>query len=521
VWGPDAGLDPPASTAFRQDQPVLLAEVVATSERVRSTRSRSAKVSAMAGLLGALGPEEVEAAAAFLAGEARHGPLGVGWATIAAVEVVPRADATLTVTDLDVAIAALAALGGPGSAGARARLLHDLFGRATAAEADFIRRLLLGDLRQGALEGVMTDAVSRAARVPVDAVRRAVMLSGNLHGVAEVALTSGENGLSAIGLRVLTPVRPMLASTAADVTEALGACGLSSVEWKLDGARVQVHRRGERVALFPRNLNDVTGRLPGVVAVVRSLPVDQVVLDGEVIGSGEGDRPRPFQETMSRFGRHAGGDDGLLAGFFDCLHLDGTDLLDRPLVERLGALETAAAPWRVPTVLTEDPGDATTFLDGALEAGHEGVVVKAAGSRYEAGRRGGAWRKVKPVRTFDLVVLAAEWGHGRRRGWLSNLHLGARDPAGGFLMVGKTFKGLTDEVLTWQTGRLLELEVARVGIVVEVRPELVVEVALDGVQASTRYPGQLALRFARVKRYRPDKDPTEADTIDSLRTLLR
>jgi DNA ligase 1 len=310
----------------------------------------------------------------------------------------------------------------------------------------------------------------------------------------------------------------MLAATSNTVGEAVAACGRSSVEWKLDGARVQAHRLGDEVRLFTRNLNDVTARLPGIVDVVRSLPVHAVVLDGEVLYGGE--RPAAFQDTMRRFTNHSAGGGGLGVWFFDVLHVDGDDLLDEPLEVRLEVLERVAGPWRIPGTLTADPNEAAAVLDDALAHGHEGVVVKGASSLYEAGRRGSAWRKVKPVRTLDLVVLAAEWGHGRRRGWLSNLHLGARDPAGGFVMVGKTFKGLTDELLAWQTEQLLARETGRSGIVVEVRPELVVEIALDGVQRSTRYAGGVALRFARVKRYRDDKSPEDADTIDAVRALL-
>jgi DNA ligase-1 len=308
----------------------------------------------------------------------------------------------------------------------------------------------------------------------------------------------------------------MLASTAASVTEAIGACGLSSVEWKLDGARIQAHRSGGEVRLYTRNGNDITDRLPGVVDVVRSMPAHALVLDGEVLGEGV------FQETMSSFGRQDGvAGASLHAWFFDCLHVDGEDLLDHPLTERLAVLDRVAGRWRIPGVVTDDAAEAEAFADDALARGHEGVMVKAAGSTYEAGRRGGSWKKVKPVRTLDLVVLAAEWGHGRRQGWLSNLHLGARDPDGGPpIMVGKTFKGLTDELLTWQTAALLEREVARSGITVHVRPELVVEIALDGVQRSTRYDGGVALRFARVRRYRDDKSPADTDTIDAVRALL-
>jgi DNA ligase-1 len=494
-----------------QDLAVLLAEVVATCSLVASTSSRSGKIAALADLLRRVPAPEIEAVVAVLAGEPRQGKVGIGWATLMAVaELAPGAAvATLTVSDLDSAVSGLQAVAGSGSGATRHRLLSELLGRATTEEAFFIRRLLMGELRHGALEGVVTDAVARAASVPVAAVRRAVMLAGNLGRVAVVALSQGEAGLAAIGLVVLRPVQPMLASTAASVAEAV--TGLSSVEWKLDGARVQAHRAGDEVRLFTRNLNDVTARLAGVVAMVREMAASRFVLDGEVIG------PEMFQDTMSRF---SGGGPDLAVWWFDCLHLDGEDLMDRPLLERRRALEAVAGERCVPVVVTDDAAVAGRFLEDAVAAGHEGVMVKVANSRYEAGRRGSAWKKVKPVRTLDLVVLAAEWGHGRRRGWLSNLHLGARDPRGGFVMLGKTFKGLTDEMLRWQTARLLELETAREGIVVRVRPELVVEIALDGVQASTRYPGGVALRFARVRRFRDDKSAVDIDVIDVVRAML-
>jgi len=339
-------------------------------------------------------------------------------------------------------------------------------------------------------------------------------------------MVEGEPGLSNVHLRLFCPVLPMLAATSASVAEAVEGCGLSSVEWKLDGIRLQVHRDGDEVRLYTRNLNDVTDRLPAVVEVVRGFPASQLMLDGEVLGLGDDQRPDAFQDTMSRFGRRTGLDAaasaGLVVRFFDVMHVDGDDLLDRPLVDRIDVLERVVGPYRIPGVITADAAEGQAVLDDALANGHEGVMVKAASSLYEAGRRGQAWRKVKPVLTFDLVVLAAEWGSGRRRGWLSNLHLGARDPAapGQFVMVGKTFKGLTDELLTWQTEQFLARETTRSDHVVHVRPELVVEIALDGVQASTRYRGGVALRFARVRRYRPDKSATEADTIDSVRALL-
>jgi DNA ligase-1 len=503
---------------------MLLAEVVRTSEAVASTRARSAKVASLAGLLQRLAPDEVEAAVAFLVGRPRQGKIGIGWATLRAVAPPPADEPSIEILELDRAISDLQVLEGQGSGARRAGLLGDLLARATAAEADFVRRLLIGDLRQGALEGVMADAVARASGIPLATVRRAAMLAGDLARVATVALTDGEPGLDAVGLEVLRPVLPMLASTAPDVASALAELGPSQIEWKLDGARIQAHRRGDDVRLFTRNLNDVTDRLPAVVDLLRALDVDQIVLDGEVLGvTDEG--PEAFQETMSSFGRRTAGAGpparaSLGVWFFDILHLDGEDLLDRPLADRSAALDGIGAP-RIPSLATDDLDAVLAFQREALAAGHEGVMVKAVGSSYEAGRRGAAWRKVKPVHTLDLVVLAAEWGSGRRRGWLSNLHLGARDPDGGFVMVGKTFKGLTDALLEWQTAQFLVRESGRPHPhVVEIDPPLVVEIALDGVQASTRYAGGVALRFARVRRYRDDKDPADADTIESVRAML-
>jgi DNA ligase-1 len=509
----------------REELSLPLADLVNTSATVAGTRARSAKVSALAELLRRVPPSEVGVAVGFLVGAPRQGRVGVGWALLGpTTDLEPATGATLNVADVDAAIDGLQRTTGTGSTAARRRIVEDLFGRATTEEADFLRRLLIGELRQGALDGSMTDAIAKAAGVPVAVVRRAAMLAGDLCRVAADALEGGEEALTAIGLEVLRPVLPMLAATAPTVAEALQANGPSSVEWKLDGARIQAHRRGDDVRLFTRNLNDVTERLPGVVDVVRKLPVERVILDGEVYGSALGeDGAGPFQDTMSRFSRLEPDADGeLQVRFFDVLHVDGADLIDEPLQQRLAALERSVGErHRVPGIVTDDLAEAQSFADEALALGHEGVMVKSLTSPYEAGRRGSAWRKVKPVRTLDLVVLAAEWGHGRRRGWLSNLHLGARDPdAGGFLMVGKTFKGLTDALLTWQTEQLLERETGREGITVHVRPELVVEIALDGVQRSTRYPGGVALRFARVKRYRDDKSAADADTIDAVRALL-
>ncbi|MBV8983805.1 MAG: ATP-dependent DNA ligase [Acidimicrobiia bacterium] len=504
-----------------------LADVVATSTAVSSTRARSAKVAALAELLQRVPSAEIAITVGFLVGAPRQGRVGVGWALLGpAIDIPPAAEATLTVADVDGAIDELERTTGAGSTATRRRIVDNLFGRATAEEADFLRRLLIGDLRQGALEGVMTDAIAKAAGTPIAVVRRAAMLAGDLCRVAAVALEGAEDALGAIGLEVLRPVLPMLAATSATVADALDANGASSIEWKLDGARIQAHRRGDDVRLFTRNLNDVTERLPTVVDVLRQLPVTAVILDGEVYGAAVSeDAAGPFQETMSRFSRHEpdADDPGRLhVRFFDILHADGKDLIDEPLEQRSQTLARLIPDAnRVPGIVTGDAEEAQRFADEAVALGHEGVMVKALGSVYEAGRRGSAWRKVKPVKTLDLVVLGAEWGHGRRQGWLSNLHLGARDPdTGEFVMVGKTFKGLTDALLTWQTDQFLARETHREGITVFVRPELVVEIALDGAQRSPRYPGGVALRFARVKRYRDDKSPSEADTLDAVRALL-
>jgi DNA ligase 1 len=497
----------------------LLADVVATSAAVTATRSRSEKVALLAELLRRLEPGEVRVAVGFLAGAPRQGRVGVGYATVYGVELEPAAAPSLTVTELDRTITEVQASTGGGSAGRRKQLLGELFGRATEEEAAFVKRLLTGELRQGALAGVMIDAVAKAAGVSGELARRALMLSGDLTRTAEIALTAGEEGLREVGLELFRPILPMLASTAESVSEAVESFERASVEWKLDGIRIQIHRRDDEVRIYTRNLNDLTRALPGIAEAVRGLAVRQAVFDGEALWMSE-DRPAAFQDTVSQLDS-AAPPEGVVTFLFDLLHVDGEDLLDAPLSERSARLEAIAPALRIPSRLTTDPDEAERVLEEALEAGHEGVVVKDAASPYAAGRRGKAWRKVKPVRTYDLVVLGAEWGHGRRQGWLSNLHLGARDPRSGeFVMVGKTFKGMTDELLDWQTKELLARETNRQGITVFVRPELVVEIALDGVQSSTRYPGGVALRFARVKGYRPDKSAEEADTIDDLRALL-
>jgi DNA ligase-1 len=497
----------------------LLAEVVAASAAVTGTSSRSRKVAILAELLRKLDADEVPIAVGLLSGVPRQGRVGVGYSTIYGIEQQPAADPPLTVADLDRAIADVQAATGPGSAGSRKELLGGLIARATAQEAEFVKRLFTGELRQGALAGVMADAVAKAADVSTEVARRALMLSGDLTRTAEIAMTEGEEGLRAVGLEIFRPILPMLASTAESVAEALAGFDRASVEWKLDGIRIQIHRRGDEVRIYTRNLNEITQALPGIVDAVLQVPVEQAVFDGEALWMGD-DRPAAFQETVSQIDADAP-PEGIVTFLFDLLHVDGDDLLDRPLEERATRLAALAPELKIPAVVTSDPDEGQRVLDEALGAGHEGVVVKDAASLYAAGRRGKAWRKVKPVRTYDLVVLGAEWGHGRRQGWLSNLHLGARDPrTGEFVMVGKTFKGMTDELLEWQTKELLRRETNRRGIAVFVRPELVVEIALDGVQSSTRYPGGVALRFARVKRYRPDKNAAEADTIDDLRALL-
>src|ERR671922_601548 len=497
----------------------LLADIVEASRAVAETSSRSRKVATLAELLRRLDPDEVPLAVGFLAGVPRQGRVGVGYSTIYGLERAPAAEPSLTIAELDRAIAEVEAVAGSGSAARRKEILGELLGRATEQEADFVKRLFTGELRQGALAGVMVEAIAKAAGVSGELARRALMLSGDLTRTAEIAIAQGEAGLREVGFRIFQPILPMLASTAASVAEAVGSFERASVEWKLDGIRIQIHRRGDEVRIYTRNLNDVTYALPGIVEAVRRLPVTDAVLDGEALWMGE-HGPAAFQDTVSQIDVEAP-PEGIVTFLFDLLYVDGDDLLDTPLEERERRLEAIAPHLKIPGVVTSDPQAAENVLDEALHAGHEGVVVKDAASLYSAGRRGKTWRKVKPVRTYDLVVLGAEWGHGRRQGWLSNLHLGARDARSGeMVMVGKCFKGLTDELLEWQTRELLARETGRRGIAVLVRPELVVEIALDGVQSSTRYPGGVALRFARVKRYRPDKRAEEADTIDDLRALL-
>ena len=497
---------------------MLLAELTATSEALRATPARNEKIERLAETLRRTEPGEAAIAVAYLSGELRQRQIGVGYRSLRDLPAA-AAEATLALSEVDAACEAIGAMAGPGSQAARRDALGTLFARATGPEQRFLVALLTGELRQGAQEGVMVEAVARAAEVPRDAVRRACMLSGNLGATAAAALAGGAEALRAVGLEVGRPVQPMLAAPGDDIDGALVKTGPAAVEYKLDGARLQVHRRDDEVRAFTRSLDDITARVPEVVEAVLALPARELVLDGEAIALKPDGRPYPFQVTASRLGtRRADASAPLTPLFFDLLHVDGEDLIDRPGAERAAALD-ALVPTasRVPRALIADRADAHAFLDAALAAGHEGVLVKSLEAPYAAGRRGAGWLKVKPRHTLDLVVLAAEWGHGRRRGWLSNLHLGARDPSGdGFVMLGKTFKGLTDAMLTWQTERLLALEVARDDWTVHVRPDLVVEIAFDGVQTSSRYPGGVALRFARVLRHRPDKSAAQADTLDAV-----
>jgi DNA ligase 1 len=504
-----------------------LQELVEVSRGVGATRSRTRKVELLAGALARLEPHERTAGVSFLAGEPRQERLELGPAAVFGVEVDASAQARLEVAEVDATLQRIADVEqGTGSRSRRLQLLADLLGRASAGEQDWLRSLVLRELRQGALEGVLVQAVARAAALDERLVRRAAMLSGDLPGVVEAALDGGEQALADIRLQVGVALQPMLAATAGSVAEALEGLDEVAVEAKLDGARIQVHRDGDEVRVFTRNLREISARVPEVVDAVRGLAVSRVVLDGEAIAFDDQGRPRSFQETMERFGRERDVEAAragrlLHARFFDVLHLDGDDVLDRPLRERLDLLAaTVDAELRIDRLVTSQSHEVEAFLERTLAAGHEGIMVKDPEAPYEAGRRGSAWRKVKPVHTLDLVVLAVEWGSGRRRGWLSNLHLGARaDDGDGFVMLGKTFKGLTDETLAWQTEQLLAREVDRDGHVVHVRPDLVVEVALDGVVRSPRYPGGLALRFARVRGYRPDKDPTDADTLATVRAI--
>jgi len=507
-----------------------LASVVETSRRVAQASGRLEKIGLLASLLASVPPEEIEIAVAFLSGSFRQAKLGVGYAALqAAMPESPSESPSLELSEVDASfhhISRVAA--GKGSISERVRLLAELLARATRVEQEFLFHLVVGELRQGAVEGLMLEAVAKAAAVPAERVRRARMMAGDLTSVARAALTGEGGDLAGFATQLFRPVHPMLAGSADDAEVAVEELGEAALEYKLDGARIQVHKSGDEVGVFSRRLNDVTAAVPELVEAVRALRADELILDGEVIALRENGTPHPFQTTMSRFGRRLEIDRmrrdlPLTPFFFDLLYLDGSPLLDEPARRRLTALADAVPEsMLVPRLLTSSTTEARRFLQTALERGHEGIMAKALDAPYQAGHRGRRWLKVKPANTLDLVVLAAEWGHGRRQGWLSNLHLGARNPMdGGFVMLGKTFKGMTDEMLDWQSKKLLELEVARDGYTVYVRPELVVEVAFNEVQASSQYPGGVALRFARIKRYRTDKTAGEADTIESVQQIYR
>ena len=488
--------------------------IVSASSRVAATSKRSEKVAIIADILRGSPVEEVPVVVGLLLGEPRQGRIGVGWASLRDVRPDPADASTVTVHEMDELFTTLARTTGEGSQAGRRELLRSLMARLSAEEQAHLERIIGGEMRQGANDGVVTDAVAKAAGVPATALRRAVMLLGDLGEAARRAL-AGEP--LDVGLTPGVGVWPMLAGTAPSVTQALALTGPASVEAKLDGARVQIHRRGDDVKVFTRSLREIATGVPELVAAARSIPVDEFVLDGEALGLDEDGAPLAFQDSMS-------GGSVLRPFFFDVLHLGGTSLIDAPLRERKAALlDAVPASLLLPTIETADAAAAEEFAAATVAAGHEGVMVKALDSPYQAGRRGATWRKVKPVHTLDLVVLAAEWGHGRRTGWLSNLHLGARGDAGTFVMVGKTFKGLTDELLRWQTSELQARAIGEPerGYIQHVRPELVVEIAIDGVQRSSRYPGGVALRFARVRRYRPDKSPAEADRIERVQQLLK
>jgi ATP-dependent DNA ligase I len=487
---------------------VLLQSLVSCSTKVAATSGRLAKIELLAGLLKQATPEEMELAIAYLSGKTRQAKAGVGWATLQAAKTPGVKRSELGIKDVDDVLERIAHTSGKGSATEKTQLLKSLFARATAEEQDFLFRLITGELRQGALEGIMVEAVAKARDLPADEVRRAMMVAGDLRAVAK-------GDLASFKIQLFRPVKPMLSKTATDVAAALGELGPASFEYKLDGIRIQVHKNAHEVRIFSRTLNDITSELPTVVDISKKVDLNEAILDGEAIVLGAENRPVRFQETMKGLG-------GGIPFFFDILYLDGSSLLDQPYSTRAKILaEHVPQSQRPPRLVTADAQQAQEFFEAAIAAGQEGLMAKGLESKYEAGRRGGAWFKIKRANTLDLVVLAAEWGHGRRKGKLSNLHLGARDPngGGGFVMLGKTFKGMTDEMLDWQTKKLEELRIRESGITVYVRPELVVEIAFNGLQDSSHYPGGLALRFARVIRYRDDKKPEEADTIETVRKL--
>jgi DNA ligase-1 len=504
---------------------MLLAAVVETSRRVAETTKRLEKVDLLARLLKQLHPEEVEIVVAFLTGRTRQGRIGIGYGTIRDAKGSPAPEPSLEVAEIDRTFESITKIQGSGSQRQRLELLSGMFARATEPEQQFLVGLLMGELRQGALEGIMVDAVAKASGIPADRVRRAVMMAGDIAVVARALIEKGESGLHAYDVQLFRPIQPMLAQTAEDVSEALADLGEAALEFKMDGARVQVHKSGDNVTVYSRALNDVSAAVPEVVEAVRALPAHDLILDGEVLSLLPDGRPQPFQITMRRFGRKLDvermrAELPMTPFWFDLLYLNGGSLLDEPQARRFRALAELAPQSLIPNIIASSAAAGDEFFEQSLSRGHEGIMAKATGATYAAGARGQSWLKIKRPRTLDLVILAAEWGHGRRQGWLSNLHLGARDTEkGGFAMLGKTFKGLTDEMLAWQTQELLKLEIGRDSYTVHVEPKLVVEIAFNEIQASPRYPSGLALRFARVKRYRPDKTAAESDTFQTVQKL--
>jgi DNA ligase-1 len=507
----------------------LIADLAEASRAVSATSKRIAKISELARCLRALDQDEIAIAVHYLSGELTQGKIGIPFASLhAAAGQPPAAEPTLTIKQLDELLTNYADLRGAGSATKRANLIAGLFEQASANEREFLFRLLIGELRQGALGGVMLEAIAAAAGIAPADVRRAAMYAKDLGVLAEVAITEGAQALSRFDLVLMSPVAPMLAQTAVDVAEAIDTLGTAIFEWKMDGARIQAHKRDQEVRIYTRSLNDVTAAIPEIEAAVRELPVKDVILDGEAISFTASGRPHSFQTTMRRFGRKLNvaamqAELPIQAFFFDCLFLDSESLAQRSTAERIEKLKHfVPAAMQMPRLITSDTAEAQAFYEQAIASGHEGIMAKSLEVPYEAGNRGAGWLKIKRAHTLDLVVLAAEWGHGRRTGKLSNLHLGALDPATGeYVMLGKTFKGLTDEMLAWQTQEFLAREIERDRMTVYVKPELVVEIAFSDLQISSRYPGGLALRLARVKRYRPDKTASDADTMESVRLIAR
>jgi DNA ligase 1 len=507
----------------------LLAELVRTSQRVGSTTARRSKVQELAWLLKSLAPDELDIGVHYLSGEIPQGKIGIGYAAVRAAAAAPAARVeTLSIVEADRRLAQLADVRGVGSAALRGESLQQLFSRSTRDEQQFLLRLLIGELRQGALAGVMVDAIAAAADLPVAPVRRAAMYGKSLGEVAAAAFAGGVEALQKFQLEIFSPVSPMLAQTAADVAEALQEIrGPAAFEWKMDGARIQLHKRGGEVRIYTRGLNEITAAIPEIAELASGFPQQTLVLDGEAIAFDSARRPQPFQVTMRRFGRKLNVETlrrtlPIEAFFFDCLRIGDDSIATQSTQERYEALTRAIPPsLLIPRLVTDSETDARAFYEAAIAAGHEGIMAKALDAPYEAGNRGASWLKIKRVHTLDLVVLAAEWGNGRRSGKLSNLHLGALDPATGeYIMLGKTFKGLTDAMLAWQTEEFLKREIRRDAATVYIRPEIVVEIAFSDLQSSSRYPGGVALRLARVKRYRDDKRAEEADTMESVRKIF-